>query len=151
MGQDGVLLNSYYKLFIVERDKMPKKYDRMMQSLRVSTSRKSSFSLWDPPVDIYESETELTVFMDVAGMNSNEIRITAEPKQLTVKGKRECPIAEVTCVHQLEIEYGNFESNIVLPKPIDVKKTISESKNGFLVIKMPLLKIQGTVEIKDKE
>lgn len=112
--------------------------------------RSSSFSLWDPPVDLYESDAELTVFMDVAGIDTSMLRIVAEPKVLRVSGERRCVIEGITCVHQLEIEYGRFERIIQLPKNIDVSATVSESKNGFLVVKMPLLKIQGKVAINVK-
>ena len=129
---------------------MERHFDRMMRSLAATKMRSSSFSLWDPPVDLYESDTELTVFMDVAGIHSNKLRIVAEPKVLKISGERRCEIKGITCVHQLEIEYGRFERLIELPKAVDVSKTTSESKNGFLVVKMPLLKFQGKVEINVK-
>lgn len=129
---------------------MERHLDRLMRSISATRMRYSSFSLWEPPVDLYESDSTLTVFMDVAGIDTNQLRIVAEPKLLKISGERRCDIAGITCVHQLEIEYGRFERIIQLPKSIDVSATISESKNGFLVVKMPLLKIQGKIEVNVK-
>jgi HSP20 family protein len=107
----------------------------------------SSYSLWQPPVDIYESADELTAFMDAAGIAAGQIQVDVEPKMLTIKGERKCPAADILTVHQLEIEYGRFARQLPLPRAVDPRRVSSAFQQGFLVVRMPLLRIQNTVEV----
>ncbi len=129
---------------------MPKRYDRLMRSITATKMRSSSISFWEPPLDMYEVNDVIIIYIDVAGIDSDNIKIIAEPKGVTIRGERKCPIQEITNVHQLEIEYGFFERRLALPKAIDVGETTSQCKNGFLIIKLPLLNAQGSIKINVK-
>ena len=120
-----------------------------MRTFNVTRMRSSS-SLWQPPVDIYESDAELIVFVDVAGIAPERIKLMAEAEMLTITGERKCEITGVTHVHRLEIEYGQFACRIPLPLPIDVDHTRSEIKDGVLVVRLPIVRRQGSVEINFK-
>lgn len=126
---------------------MHRHFGRIMRTLSVSRMKSSSCSLWQPPVDIYESENELIVFVEVAGIAPEQIKLMAEAEVLTISGERKCEISGVTHVHRLEIEYGHFACRIPLPLPIDVDRTHSEISNGFLVVRAPLVRHQGSVAI----
>lgn len=126
---------------------MHKHFGRIMRTLSVSRMKSSSCSLWQPPVDIYESDTELIAFVEVAGIEPEKIKVLAEAQALTVSGERKCELAGIIHVHQLEIEYGHFACRIPLPLTINVDATRSEIKNGFLIVRMPIVRQQGTVEI----
>jgi len=126
---------------------MTKRLTRVMRATVVTGMRTTAFAPWSPAVDLYENEDELIVFMDAAGVSPGEIEIMADARNLTIRGKRDCPISGIISVHQLEIEYGRFECRLQLPKAIDVDKTTSVSKNGFLVIKMPIVKTDGNIVI----
>lgn len=107
----------------------------------------SSCSLWQPPVDIYESDTELIVFAEVAGIEPEKVKVMAEMTMLTISGERKCELSGINHVHRLEVEYGHFACRVPLPLSVDVDKIRSEIKNGFLVVRMPIIRHQGTVEI----
>lgn len=107
----------------------------------------SSCSLWQPPVDIYESDTELIIFAEVAGIEPEKVRVMAETNMLTISGERKCELNGINHVHRLEVEYGHFACRVPLPLSVDVDKTHSEIKNGFLIVRMPIVRHQGTVEI----
>jgi len=126
---------------------MDRQFAKIMRRMVITRMSSSSFSLWEPPVDLYESDAELIVFMEAAGIAADQIRIMVEPRMLTIKGERKCPVAGISTVHQLEIEYGRFARQLPLPKTIDTSKVTSEWRQGFLIIRMPLRKIQNTVEI----
>ena len=126
---------------------MHRHFGRIMRTLSVSRMKSSSCSLWQPPVDLYESDAELIAFVEVAGIEPEKIKVMAESQLLTISGERKCEIAGIIHVHQLEIEYGHFACRIPLPQPINVDKTRSEIKNGFLVVRMPIVRQQGSVEI----
>ena len=109
---------------------------------------KSPFSTWEPAVDVYELNNEYIVFMDVSGVDPDELSVVAESRKLHISGTRKSQLEGITCIHQLEIEYGPFERSIVLPHAIDVSKTSSSCKNGFLMVRMPALQDHGRVDIK---
>lgn len=129
---------------------MHKHYGRIMRTLSAGRMKSSSCSLWQPPVDMYESDTELIVFVEVAGIAPEKIKVMAEAQALTISGERKCEIAGINHVHRLEIEYGHFACRIPLPLSINVDGTRSEINNGFLLVRMPIVRHQGTVEINLK-
>jgi HSP20 family protein len=126
---------------------MHRHFGRMMRTLSASRMKSSSCSLWQPPVDMYESDTELIVFVEVAGIEPEKIKVLAEAHVLTIQGERKCELSGINHVHQLEIEYGQFACRIPLPLTIDVNTTRSEINNGFLTVRMPIVRQQGTVKI----
>jgi len=126
---------------------MDRQFAKIMRKMVVTRMTSSSFSLWEPPLDLYESDSELIVFMEAAGIAAEQMKIMVEPRMLTVKGERICPMAGISTVHQLEIEYGRFARKLPLPKAIDTNRVTSECRLGFLIVRMPLLEIQNTVEV----
>ncbi len=129
---------------------MHKHFGRIMRTLSAGRMKTASCSLWQPPVDLYESETELIVFVEVAGIEPEKIKVMAEAQVLTISGERKCEIAGINHVHRLEIEYGHFACRIPLPLSINVDETKSEINNGFLLVRMPIIRHQGTVKINLK-
>jgi HSP20 family protein len=104
---------------------------------------------WFPAADVYETITEIFVYIDVSGVDPEKLSIVAEDMSVTVSGVRKYPAPEkVSCIHQLEIERVFFERKIALPKAIDVSLTTSEYHQGFLIITMPLLPNKGKLTIK---
>jgi HSP20 family protein len=99
---------------------------------------------------MYESDTELIVFVEVPGIAPEKIKVMAEAKVLTISGERNCGITGINHVHRLEIEYGHFACRIPLPLTINVDETRSEITDGFLLVRMPIIRHQGTVAINFK-
>ncbi len=126
---------------------MDKQFGKIMRKMVITRMASSSFSLWEPPIDLYESDTELIVFMEAAGIDAQQIKVIVESRTLTIKGERKCPVNGISTVHQLEIEYGRFERQLALPRRIDTSRVSSACRHGFLEVRMPLVKIQNTVEI----
>lgn len=126
---------------------MQRHFSRIMRTLSVGRMKGSSCSLWQPPVDMYQSETELIVCVEVAGIAPQKIKVMAESQALTISGERKCAITGINHVHRLEIEYGRFACHLPLPVSIDVEGTRSEINNGFLLIRMPIIRHQGAVAL----
>ncbi|PKN17608.1 MAG: heat-shock protein Hsp20 [Deltaproteobacteria bacterium HGW-Deltaproteobacteria-3] len=103
---------------------------------------------WFPAADVYETASALIVHMDISGMDPRTLSVVADGTQLTVSGERGYePHDMVSRIHQLEIERGFFERSIPLPKPVDVSRAVSESRNGFLLITLPLRQNTGKIKI----
>src|SRR5689334_9603080 len=96
--------------------------------------------LFQPSVDMYETETALVVKVELAGIRANKLNIilSADDRVLTIAGERLEPPAErrdrVRCYH-LEIFFGIFEREIILPSNLrfDRDKISANYRDGFLV------------------
>ena len=98
-------------------------------------------------VDVYESEKEVLVYMDVAGVDPENLSVVLERERLTVSGEREFPALDLCCIHQLEIDYGPFQRSVSLPPQVDPEKASSEFRHGILVVRIPKKETRGRIRI----
>lgn len=71
---------------------------------------------WEPPVDIFESETELAILVALPGVSPEQVDIVIEGGILAVRGERPMPGSfRDASIRRLEIPYGRFERRIELP------------------------------------
>lgn len=101
-----------------------------------------------PPVDIYENNDEFILYMELPGVNPNDIEVVADQHSVTISGDRPAPsFTDTTCVHQLEIEHGEFKRTIAMPTPIAPLATHSAYKKGYLKIILPKQKKQTKIKV----
>ncbi len=96
-----------------------------------------------PPTDMFETEEEFIVVVDVGGgVNAEEIGITFERSTLKISGTKASPYSQTRPlrIHQLQIEYGEFACDIFIPSPVDRESTRAIYEDGFLKVFMPKLK-----------
>jgi len=104
---------------------------------------------WSPPIDIYETEVAILIYIETAGIDLGKLSVVADETAVTIAGLRQRPIKEkVSRVHQLEIEHGYFHRAIRLPVQVNVNETVSSYKDGFLEIRLPKRRPRGKIEIK---
>ena len=94
---------------------------------------------WMPPVDIRESETELTLSFEIPGVSPEQIELTTDNGILTVKGekaehRRE---DEQRQYHLVERSYGSFSRSFRMPKNLDESKVEASFANGVLTVTIP--------------
>ena len=103
-----------------------------------------------PPMDIYETEGDLVIVMEIAGMRTEDINVVFEKDHLSISGTRKetCPTPK-TRLHQMEIDYGYFERTLRIPFPLKVDEIRATYRDGFLMITIPKRKepISKTVEV----
>lgn len=116
-------------------------FDELPTSLRLfqdSISRmlnETGARPWTPGVDIYETENELVLKIDVPGIKKEEIDVRLENGTLTVKGERQFEAASNSKgYHRIERSYGNFARSFALPETVDPEKVRAEYKDGVLTI-----------------
>lgn len=91
--------------------------------------------LWRPPTDVWESENEVVVLVEIAGVKQSEVAITLKDNILTVKGDRKSTAnREGCCFRNMEIYTGRFERNFYLPETVDTEKVKASYRDGFLEI-----------------
>lgn len=92
---------------------------------------------WQPPIDVYETETEVIVRMEIAGVDVEDLDIRIERDLVTIAGVREgldCEEDQIRCVHHREIASGRFERTIKLPCRVSRQDIRARLKDGFLEI-----------------
>ena len=95
-------------------------------------------SSWAPSVDIYETEQELVMTVEVPGIEDKDIEIKIEDSTLTIKGERKFEKeTQEENYHRIERAYGSFYRSFSLPPYIDQDKIEAEQEHGVLKITMP--------------
>jgi HSP20 family protein len=88
--------------------------------------------------DVYETDKDLVVEMQVPGYNKENIKISFQDDYLKVEGKAEEEKEEKEKNYwRKEIRRGSFVRVIPLPKKVDPKKAKASFKDGVLVISLP--------------
>jgi HSP20 family protein len=128
---------------------MEKQMGRMLRNMSLTRMAPFSGGDWVPAADIYETDTEVVVCMEISGIDPENVSVVAEQRSVTVTGDRRFPpIENASCIHQLEIEHGHFKRMIPLPIAIDPESTSSVYRNGYLLIRLPKLAHRGKITVK---
>jgi len=91
---------------------------------------------WSPPTDLYETEENCVIKVEVAGMRDEDFEVAFENNVLMIRGQR-FDRNEKRAYHQMEIRFGRFEIAVEIPVAVDLEQAIAEYKDGFLVIILP--------------
>lgn len=90
-----------------------------------------------PPVDVYEDEHNITLKMEVPGIDQKDIDVRLENNVLTVHGERKFEKDEKQENYQrIERSYGSFTRSFTLPSTVDTENVNAEYENGVLKIKL---------------
>lgn len=70
---------------------------------------------WEPPVDILETDRQLTIITALPGVSPDDIRVETQGDTLIIAGVRPLPVARGNAnILRLEIPYGRFERRLTL-------------------------------------
>jgi HSP20 family protein len=100
-----------------------------------------------PPVDIYEDEHNITLKLEVPGIDEKDIDVRIESNTLTVHGERKIEKEEKEeNFLRVERQYGSFTRSFTLPSSVDTGQVRANYDKG--VLKISLAK---KVEAKPKQ
>jgi HSP20 family protein len=92
----------------------------------------------EPAVEVAESDGDVTVKMEIPGVEKDQIQLTVADDQLTVRGETRKESEEKRKnYYRQEIRYGAFQRSVGLPVEVDASKAKAELKNGMLKITLP--------------
>ncbi len=95
----------------------------------------SSFA---PPVDVYEDEHNVTLKIEVPGIDEKDIDVRIENNVLTVHGERKFEKEEKEeNFRRVERQYGSFTRTFTLPTTVDAEKVSANNDKGILKIVLP--------------
>lgn len=96
---------------------------------------------WKPMVDMYETEEEIVITFDLAGISTNDVKLLLHGNNLIIRGiRREPNRAGKRHFHKMEIDFGPFERKIELPTRIDPTRVIKRYSQGFYEIRLPKMR-----------
>ena len=93
---------------------------------------------WQPPINMFESEKEFWIELELAGMEKELIKVVFEDGVVSISGTRKRGIQTqgyVCC--QLEMEYGIFQRFVRFDTPIEGTKIEAHYDKGILDIRVP--------------
>src|ERR1043166_3685404 len=79
-----------------------------------------------PAVDVFENKEELLIFADLPGVDRDDLTVSLEKNQLTLRGKRN--VAGSTF---------DYARTFVVPNGIDADQISAELKLGVLTLRLP--------------
>jgi HSP20 family protein len=127
-----------FREFSITQNRM----NRMNRLFRESYSPESpdealTTTSFAPPVDIYEDEHNITLKLEVPGIDEKDIDVRIENNTLTVHGEREIEKEEKEeNFRRVERQYGSFTRSFTLPSSVDSGQVSAHYDKGVLKIKL---------------
>ena len=112
-----------------------------------------------PAVDVYEDEHNITLKIEVPGIDEKDINVSIENNTLTVHGERRFEKDEKEeNFHRVERMYGSFTRSFTLPNTVDLEQTNAHYEKGVLKIRLAkkaeakpkLIKVNVEKTVEDK-
>jgi HSP20 family protein len=90
-----------------------------------------------PAADIYEAENDLTVILEMPGVEKKNVDVRVEDGVLAIEGRLD--LAKYQGLQPLYTEYniGHYARSFRLSSKIDQSKIAAEMKDGVLSLKLP--------------
>lgn len=112
--------------------------DEMFRGFPFDTTDGALTSSWMPACDVFESEGEVKVVLELPGVRRDDLKVSVENNTLTVSGeKRQAAEEKTRRVHRYERSYGRFERRFLLPATVDVEQIDAQYADGVLTVVLP--------------
>lgn len=114
---------------------MPQADQQFRDELAVSEPTRET-PVFTPRFDIVETDTELTLYGEVPGVNKDKIDVRYENEQLIIHGHVTDRCEGIAFLRQ-EYGVGDFRRSFRIGETVDATKIRAEVRNGILVIHLP--------------
>jgi HSP20 family protein len=96
-----------------------------------------TIGVWQPRADVYRFGERWFVKLELAGIQVNDIDVSAYESTLSVRGiRRDILLDENPFYHSLEISYSHFERKVNIPFNIEPSSICWEYNAGMLLIQL---------------
>ncbi len=105
---------------------------------------------WFPAADVYETEGEFAIALDLPGINREALDVGLDDKHLTIRGERATGVEAEAHLRRTERPTGRFLRKFTLPEVVDREQITADYKDGVLTLHLPKRREQPPrrVEIK---
>lgn len=90
-----------------------------------------------PAVDIYETEKEVVVVSEMAGVSSSGVDVTLDADVLTIRGNTEDEVLPECRTLLHEFESGHYLRRFTVSETIDQENITATMNDGILVVTLP--------------
>jgi HSP20 family protein len=124
-----------FREFSTLQDRMNRLFRETYNDTQDQSLTPSSFA---PAVDVYEDEHNVTLKIEVPGIDEKDIDVRIENNTLTVHGERRIEKEEKEeNYRRVERQYGSFTRTFNLPSTVDSDKVSAHYDKGVLKISLP--------------
>ena len=123
-----------FREFVTLQDRMNRLFRETQPEGREEALTTSTFA---PPVDVYEDEHNITLKIEVPGIDEKDIDVRIENNTLTVHGERKFEKEEKEeNYRRVERQYGSFTRTFTLPSTVDPEKVEAHYDKGVLKVRL---------------
>ena len=120
-----------------ELNMLQDRMNRLFQDYAPHGEQELTAGNFTPPVDIYEDEQNVTLKVEVPGLDPKDVDVRVENNTLTIRGERKFEKDEKEeNFHRVERHYGAFVRSFTLPNTVDTDNVKAEYDNGVLKIQL---------------
>lgn len=100
-------------------------------------------------LDAVRDDDEVTIYMDVPGVSGDDIDVSVERNELTVRAERRWDSDDKRTIAR-ERSQGTYERQLTLSDALDTDQLTAELSEGVLIIKVPVSDRakQRTIEVR---
>lgn len=92
---------------------------------------------WLPNVDVFESDDEFIIILDIAQIDPKDIKLSIHDNVMVIKGvRKEITKFKKRHYHKMEIDFGPFERRINIPIAVNEQNIKTQYVAGFLEIRI---------------
>ena len=103
-----------------------------------TTTPGNGSSTWLPAVDVWETDNELVLSLDLPGIPEDKISVELDDNVLTVSGERERTQEQSSeRFYRFERRYGTFSRSVTLPAGVTDQDITANYNDGVLEVRVP--------------
>jgi len=122
-----------FREFVTLQDRM----NRLFRDSQGGQEEALTTTTFAPPVDVYEDEHNITLKIEVPGIDEKDIDVRVENNILTVHGERKFEKEEKEeNYRRVERQYGSFTRTFTLPQTVDSENVQANYDKGVLKIEL---------------
>jgi HSP20 family protein len=112
--------------------------NRLFETSFQGKADNSALTTWAPAVDIYETENELVLKVDLPDIDEKDLDVRVENNMLTIRGERKFDetVKEDNYL-RVERSYGSFSRSFTLPTTVNTESIKATYVNGVLTVELP--------------
>lgn len=101
-----------------------------------------------PSMNVWETEGAFHAEVELPGVVSDDLEITADGNEITIKAEVKHELPEDATSHRRERHRGTFHRVMRLPVDVDAERIAASLTNGVLTIELPKLEVSAPRKIE---
>lgn len=112
--------------------------DRLFEDTFILRPRNAGPLVWQPAVEIFETESDITVKAEMPGIDPKHVEVTVTEEGLTIKGEAKTEHEErKRNYYRRELRYGSFQRTVTLPTEVNGSEAKATFRHGILEVTVP--------------